>query len=444
MQARRDAEPVGGIADTLVTSEGGRFLETHYVEALGLIGLLILLIAWLPLLLKRVPLSVPIVCVGLGWALFEWTALSRFSLHPLRSPLMIERAAELIVIVSLFGAGLKIDRAFTWANWGIAVRLLAIAMPLTILAAMALGVGLLALSLPAALLLAAALAPTDPVLASDIQVERPDSEYDDEARFALTKEAGLNDALAFPFVHLAIAASLSGWGVAMWSEWALDAVLLRLTVGCLVGIAAGKLLGTVIYRLPSHSRLARSGAGFVAVGATLAVYAGTELLHGYGFLAVFVAGLMLRRAAPDDGYNHRMHDFADESERLLMLLLLILFGGMLASDDIFAGLGPGHVAFAIALLLVVRPLAALIGMAGVDRPWLEKGIIAFFGIRGLGSVYYLAYGLNHADFAGAESMWAALALVILASILLHGILVTPAMRRLDRMHGAATNRAPPD
>lgn len=444
MQARRDAEPVGGISDMLVTSQGGQFLEDHYIEALGLVGVLILLIAWLPLILKRLPLSVPIICVGLGWALFEWTALSQFSPHPLRSPMMIERAAELIVIVSLFGAGLKIDRAFTWANWGIAARLLAIAMPLTIVAAMALGVGLLALSLPAALLLAAALAPTDPVLASDIQIERPDSDYDDEARFALTKEAGLNDALAFPFVHLAIAASLSGWSAAMWSDWAFDAVTIRLSVGVLIGIAAGGLLGTIIYRLPSHSRLARSGAGFVAIGATLAVYAGAEMLHGYGFLAVFVAGLMLRRAAPDDGYNHRMHDFADESERLLMLMLLILFGGMLASDDIFTPLGIGHLAFAAALLLIVRPAAALIGMIGVQRPRLEKGIIAFFGIRGLGSVYYLAYGLNHADFESADSMWAVLALVILASILLHGILVTPLMRRLDRMHGTAPNRQTAD
>ncbi len=444
MQAKRDAEPVGGIADTLMTTDAGRFLEAHYVEALGLIGLLILLIAWLPLILKRLPLSVPIICVGLGWALFSWTSLAQFSLHPLRSPVITERAAELIVIVSLFGAGLKIDRAFTWANWGITTRLLAIAMPLTIVAAMGLGVGLLALSLPAALLLAASLAPTDPVLAADIQVERPDSEYDDEARFALTKEAGLNDALAFPFVHLAVAVSVSGWGAAMWSGWALDALLIRLSVGLLVGIAAGKLLGTIIYRLPSHSRLAKSGAGFVAVGATLAVYAGTEMLHGYGFLAVFIAGLMLRRAAPDDGYNHRMHDFADESERLLMLLLLILFGGMLASDNIFTPLTLGHVLFAAAMLLVIRPAAALIGMVGVQRPRLEKGIIAFFGIRGLGSVYYLAYGLNHADFEGAESMWAVLALVILASILLHGILVTPMMRRLDRKHGAATNATSPD
>ncbi len=440
MQAKRDAEPVGGIADTLVTSDAGRFLEAHYIEALGLVGLLVLLIAWLPLILKKLPLSVPIICVSFGWALFSFTALAQFSLHPLRSPVMTERAAELIVIVSLFGAGLKIDRAFTWANWGITIRLLAIAMPLTILAAMALGVGLLALSLPAALLLAAALAPTDPVLASDIQVERPDSEYDDEARFALTKEAGLNDALAFPFVHLAVAASLSGWGAAMWGEWALDAVLIRLSVGLACGIAAGKLLGTIIYRLPSHSRLARSGAGFVAIGATLAVYSGAELVHGYGFLAVFVAGLMLRRAAPDHGYNEQMHDFADESERLLMLLLLILFGGMLASEDVFAPLTVGHIAFVASMLLVVRPAAALVGMIGVARPALEKGIIAFFGIRGLGSVYYLGYGLNHADFAGTETMWAVLALIILASILLHGMLVTPAMRRLDRMHGAATNR----
>lgn len=402
-----------------------------YIPLLLGVGLLILLVAWFPLLFRNAPLSLPIICVGVGATLFSTATFAPYALHPVETPVLVEKAAELIVIVSLMGAGLKIDRAFNWRNWGMCARMLWVAMPLTIVALTMLGHALLGVGIATALLLAAALAPTDPVLAADVQIREPGSDRDDETRFTLTSEAGLNDALAFPFVHLAIAAAAAGWTAANIGAWAIDAVLIRLSVGLAVGLAGGWLLGHIVYRLPADTQLSRTGDGFVALGATLAIYALAEIAHGYGFLAVFVAGLMLRRAARENDFNDRMHDFADETERLLMMVLLVIFGGMLTTGGLFALIGWADVAFALAAIFIVRPLAGWIALAGMPVVPVERAIIAFFGIRGLGSVYYFAYGINHGQFEAPFRLWGALGLVILISILLHGATVTPAMRLLD-------------
>lgn len=415
-----------------------------YIPILLGLGGLILLVAWLPLLLKRAPLTLPILCVAIGWAVFTWTPFADYSPHPIEQPVLIEKAAELIVIISLMGAGLKIDRQLGWGSWQLTWRLLGIAMPLTIAALMLAGGLLLGLGTAAALLLAAALAPTDPVLAADVQIENPTSPQDDETRFALTSEAGLNDSLAFPFVHLAIAATATGFTWATAADWSLDAVALRLAVGVIVGVAAGWLCGRIVYAMPHGTELSRTGDGFVALGATLVIYALTETLHGYGFLAVFIAGLMLRRAAGDHDYNQRLHDFADELERLMMMVLLVAFGGMLASGNLLRDISLAEIAFAGAAIFIIRPLAGWISLAGTTCSSLERGVIAFFGIRGMGSVYYLAYGLNHGTFEDALQLWEILGLVIVVSIFLHGVTVTPVMRLLDRRREALSSDAAPD
>ncbi|MCH4893743.1 sodium:proton antiporter [Sphingomonas sp. SFZ2018-12] len=403
-----------------------------YIPVLLGLGLLILLVAWLPLVLKEWPLSLPIVCVGIGAGLFSIPRFQPFAIHPIETPFMVEKAAELIVLVSLMGAGLKIARPLSWWGWRPCWRMLGIAMPLTIVALTLLGAGLLGVGLSTALLLAASLAPTDPVLASDVQIEKPGSDSDDEARFTLTSEAGLNDALAFPFVHLAIAAAAGGWTWVTMGWWVLDDVVFRLAVGAIAGVAGGWLLGWIVYRLPGETRLSRTGDGFVALGATLVIYALTELAHGYGFLAVFIAGLMLNRAAATDVFNDRLHDFADETERLLMMVMLVMFGGMLSAGGLLALVRWSDVVFALIAVFLVRPLVGWISLAGLRRSPLERGAIAFFGIRGLGSVFYFAYGINHGQFDQPTRLWGAIALVILISILLHGTTVTPVMRRLDR------------
>lgn len=407
-------------------------IAEHYLDLMFGLGAMILIIAWAPFILKKLPLSLPILCVTIGFALFSIDPISSWAPHPDKTPMLVERAAELIVIVSLMGGGLKIDRAVSWKTWNVTWRLLGVAMPLTIGLVMLLGYYLLGLGLATALLLAGSLAPTDPVLAGDVQLEHDENEEEAEAKFALTSEAGLNDALAFPFIHLAIGiAAAGGLTGQVFSDWVLHDVIWRLSIGVLVGAALGWLIGIVLYRLPPGTQLSRTGDGFIALGATLVVYTLTEFAHGYGFLAVFVAGLVIRRAAQGHDFNKKLHDFADESERLLMMLLLLFFGGMLAAgllDDI----GWQEILFAALMLLVVRPLAGWVSLLGVKRPKLELAIIAFFGIRGLGSVYYLSYGFNHASFKYEYSLWGTLGLIIAASILIHGVLVTPALRRLSR------------
>lgn len=407
-------------------------IEEHYFAILFGLGGMVLLVAWLPILLKRLPLSLPIVCVAIGTILFSVEPFASWAPHPEKTPTLVERATELIVIVSLMGAGLKIERVVGWKRWGVTWRLLSIAMPITIIVVMLVGHQLLGLGLATALLFGGALAPTDPVLAGDVQIKHDEDEEEAEAKFALTSEAGLNDALAFPFIHLAVAiAAMGGLDIHIFTRWVLQDVLWKLTAGLAVGAALGWLIGWVIYRLPDKARLSKTGDGFIALGATLVVYSAAEFAHGYGFLAVFVAGLMIRRAAQGHDFNKRLHDFADEAERLLMMLLLLMFGGMLAAG-LLNGIGWKEILFAAIMLLIIRPLAGWISLLGVKRPRLELAIIAFFGIRGLGSVYYLSYGLNHAAFEYEYSLWGTLGLIVGASILMHGILVTPALDRLAR------------
>lgn len=406
-------------------------LELYVPFLLGA-GLLIFLVAWLPLFLRRLPLSLPIICVGIGMAIYSFDRFAPFALHPIDQPMLVEKAAEFIVIISLMGAGLKIERGFDRKSWRLPIRLLGIAMPLTIAALAFAAWGIFGVGLATALLLGAALAPTDPVLAADVQIEAPDSPQDDEARFALTSEAGLNDALAFPFVHLAIALSVGGASFAALGTWVLDDVLLKLAIGGLAGWSGGRAMGWIVYQLPKTGRLSQSGDGFVALAATLTIYAGTEMLHGYGFLAVFVAGLMLRRAAVGDEFNHRLHDFADETERLLMMALLVVFGGMMTAGGLFALIGWREIVFALVAIFLVRPAAAWLSLIGVPMSRPERAIISFFGIRGLGSVFYFAYGINNGQFEEPTMLWGAIGLVIFISILLHGVTVTPAMETLDR------------
>ncbi len=405
-------------------------IVTLYTPILFAFGVLVLLVAWMPIMLRRLPLSLPILCVAIGMAIFTFTSFAGYSPNPLKTPILVEKATELIVIISLMGAGLKISRPVGWRRWNITWRLLVIAMPLTIIGIAVTGHLLFGFGIATALLLGACLAPTDPVLASDVQIVSKESDEDDEARFALTSEAGLNDALAFPFVHLAILGSAAGFSLAGLADWAMKDIALKLTIGLIAGGTAGWLFGRILYSLPSGTRLSRSGDGFVALGATLIIYTVTEALYGYGFLAVFVAGLQIRRAADGHEFNTRMHDFADETERLMMMVMLVFFGGVLVSGELLYDVGLRDAIFVALVLFLVRPVTASLSLVGVDRPMLERNIVAFFGIRGLGSIFYLAYALNHGEFADANELWRLLSLVIATSILIHGVTVTPLMRKL--------------
>ena len=409
------------------------WLPEPYILILAGFGLLVALVAWLPLALKRLPLSLPIVCIGIGAALFSLPQVELLPL-PLRYPEVAERFTEFVVIIALMGAGLKIDRIFHWRSWGVTWRLLAITMPLGILAIAALLWSTLGLPWAVALLLAASLAPTDPVLAADVQVGPPKTGDEDEVRFGLTSEAGLNDGLAFPFVHLAIVLATVAGTEPWFGQWFGYRVIWEIGAGVAAGWLIGRVFGWLTFHVPAETKLVATGDGLIAIAATFVSYGLTEIIHGYGFLAVFVTALSFRHTHREHEFQRDMHDVTEQIERIAMMVLLLLFGGALVSG-LLAPVSWIDVAVALVILLVIRPLTGLIGLAGLKADRGERLTLAFFGIRGVGSIYYLAYGLNHADVAGAERLWGLVGLVVLLSILLHGLTVTPIMRSLDRQQG---------
>jgi NhaP-type Na+/H+ or K+/H+ antiporter len=406
-----------------------------YILVLTGAGLLIALVAWLPLALRHLPLSLPIVCIALGAAIFSLPQAGRDPL-PMQYPEITERFSEFVVIIALMGAGLKLDRIFSFRTWGITWRLIAVTMPLSIAAITLIAGWWMGLSWTVALLLGAALAPTDPVLAADVQVGPPKSGEEDEVRFGLTSEAGLNDGLAFPFVHLAIALSLAASSGEPWlAKWLTYNVLWEIVAGVAAGYAIGRVFGWLTFHVPGKSKLAKTGDGLIALSATFVSYGLTELIHCYGFLAVFVTALTFRHSHRSHDFHLEMHELIEQIERIAMMVLLLLFGGALVRGL----LGPLHwidAGAALVILLVVRPITGLIALLGHKADWHEKLTLAFFGIRGVGSIYYLAYGLNHMEnVEGSERLWAFVGLIILLSILMHGLTVTPIMRQLDRSHG---------
>jgi len=394
----------------------------------------VLLTSWAPVGLRRLPLTLPILCVVVGVVVFS-TKILAFNPDPRTWDTVTERLTELVVVISLMGAGLKLDRRVGWKSWGTTWRLLAIAMPLTIVAVTFLGVVGLGFSLAAAMLLGASMAPTDPVLAADVQVGPPRSGDEDEVRFGLTSEAGLNDALAFPFVHLAILTAAGGLASgAGLADWFTIKVGWKLLAGAGMGLLCGRAIGFVLFH-GARGGLSRMGDGLVALAATLIAYAATELVHGYGFLAVFICALTIRASERDHDFHQQMHDFSDQIERLLIMLLLVLFGGALA-NGLLVSLTWTDFAVALIVVLVVRPVAGLIAMVGSDQPMRERLLLAFLGIRGVGSIYYVAYGLNHADFGNSERLWSVVGCIILMSILIHGVTATPLLARLARRREA--------
>jgi NhaP-type Na+/H+ or K+/H+ antiporter len=400
----------------------------------ALIGVGALLAGILPRVLDRRPLSLPIAFLALGMVVFA-LPLNLPDIDPLKHPELTEHLTEIGVIVALMGAGLKIDRPLTRRGWASTWRLLVIAMPVTIAATALLGWWWAGLVPASALLLGAALAPTDPVLASDVQVGEPTDEEDseDEVRFALTSEAGLNDGLAFPFVYAAIGmATVAGLG---WvGEWAWQDVLYKGAVGVAGGLVIGKLLGKLFFRAKRESlRLSRHSEGFLALAATFLAYGLVEVAGGYGFVAVFVAARGIRSAERSHDYHQVLHDFAEQTERLLTVLLLLLFGGAVVTGLLAPLTWPAALA-GLALVLVIRPLIGFLSLRGAPGRTAEHWVIAAFGIRGIGSFYYLSYALTHADFPGVDLLWATVGFVVLSSVVLHGVASTPVMELLDRLN----------
>lgn len=344
---------------------------------------------------------------------------------------VVEHVAEAAVVVTLYATGLQIDRELKIVQWRSVVLLLCVVMPFTIAAVTLLGMGLLGLSLGAALVLGAALAPTDPVLAGDVGVGPP-GEEEPEARFSLTAEAAFNDGLAFPFLLAGLAIAADG-GTGWIGSWLLVDVAYKVVVGVLVGIVMGRLAARLALPLRRAGRIGTDLDGWLAVAIALAVYGVAQVLGSFGFLAAICAGLAFRRYERDHEKHDELHAGAQRIVQLLELGTIVLVMSMVT----LTGLGvPGWQGWLIGLLLVfvIRPVAAL----AVLRPrWLsspeERGFVAFFGVRGLGSIYYVGAALGTGILSAGEArtvLWTTLA-AILVSVVVHGITANAGIRGLE-------------
>jgi NhaP-type Na+/H+ or K+/H+ antiporter len=401
-------------------------------------------------------MSVPMAFVGAGIVVGLLPLPGRNAISPVEDPVLAERLTEVCVIVALMGVGLAIDRPLSMRRWAATWRLLAVGMPLFIGLAAVLGWWVMGLVPASALLLGAVLAPTDPVLASDVQVGGPatvsvdaggakdEVDEEDETRFALTSEAGLNDGLAFPFVYAAVFLATGDHSFVRWLGWELVG---RVAVGALLGWACGWALARMAFRSRTESlRLADTGEPLLALAATFAVYGVTEVVGGYGFLAVFTCALALRSYERTHAYHERMHELISHLEHLLTLLLLLLFGATLPWG-LLANLTWQGVVVGVLLVVVVRPLTAWVSLLRrlpLGSPELEPRemrTVAFFGVRGIGTLYYLAYATGLTGFDRGRDVWSAVAFTVLLSIVVHGVLATPVMNRLDAGRASAQARS---
>lgn len=351
------------------------------------------------------------------------------SVDPIRHPRGWEIGSEIVVVVALFGTGLRIDRLVSGAEWRPTARLLAIAMPLCIAAVTLLGWLYGGLTLAAAMLLGAALAPTDPVLAGDVQVGPPLEGGEHPVRFSLTAEAGLNDGLAFPFIMLAMIVAGQGWHPGEWGfDWLLRDVVYRIVAGVAGGAAVGWLMGKLLFAWPRNNALADTDAGVVALAGAMIAFGVTELAEGYGFLAAFVAGIALRQSEQRHEFHRTLHDFTGAIEHALLALMLVALGAALPGLSMW--LEWPLALIGIGLIFVLRPLAAWLSLAGTQLQGRARLVVSFYGVRGIGTIYYLAFALGALPLADRREVWAAAVFVIVLSTIVHGLTAGAAVDRV--------------
>jgi NhaP-type Na+/H+ or K+/H+ antiporter len=402
--------------------------DSFHISMAG-VSLAILVAYWLPRFVSGREPAASALLILLGFAAFLAFPEISQSLDPVEQPKYWELAAELCVIIGLFGTGLRIDRLATRSRLVPTMRLLLVAMPLCIGALAFFGWYAAGLTFAGALLLGAILAPTDPVLAGDVQVGPPSEGGEHPVRYTLTTEAGLNDGLAFPFVHLGIlVAAAGGLSLGLVGEWVARDVLYRVAVGAFGGAATGWLLGKLLFEWPRQNALAKTESGVIAFAGVLLAYGGTELLEGYGFIAAFVAGLTLRRVESEDGYHKRLHDFSESLEHTLTALLLVALGAAL--PVLWPHFTFANFLIAAALILVIRPLSAWVSLSGTMFRGRARAVVSFYGVRGIGSIYYLAYAGNHVQLANEYELWAIVACTILLSTVVHGLTAGLAVERV--------------
>ena len=347
---------------------------------------------------------------------------------PVLHPRGWEVASEIVIIAALFGTGLRIDRLVSKGEWQPTARLLLIAMPLCIAAVTWVGWQYGGLTLAAALLLGSALAPTDPVLAGDVQVGPPMEGGEHPVRFSLTAEAGLNDGAAFPFVLLAMLIAGAEWNPLEWgAEWLVRDVLYRTAAGIAGGVVTGWALGKLLFEWPRGNALADTDAGVVAVAGAMLAFGLTEVVEGYGFVAAFVAGIALRQSESRHDFHRTLHDFTGAIEHALLALLLVALGATL--PGLWQWLDWPLALIGLALIFVIRPVIGWLALTGTKLTGRARFVVAFYGVRGIGTVYYLAFALGTLPLADRRELWACAAFVIVVSTLVHGLTAGAAVER---------------
>jgi len=421
-------------------------------------GALLVSMALAGTVVRRLPLTTALLYLVMG-VLVGPFAMGLLSLEPVLNSSLLERVAEIAVNISLFTAGLKLRVPWRDARWRVALRLALGSMVLTVGLVAVVGVVLLELPLGAAILLGAILAPTDPVLASDVQVAHPDDR--DRLRVGLTGEAALNDGTAFPFVMLGLGLlglhDLGSNGL----RWLAVDVLWAVPGGLFIGAFLGTLVGRVVVYLRAKHNEALGLDEFLALGLVALAYGVALMCHAYGFLAVFAAGAALREVeragtgserlvklpadpsvAKENGLTPavlaaEVLRFNEQLERLGEVTVVLLVGSMLTRAHVQLD----AVIVVPLLMLVIRPLSVWLGLMRAPVSLVQRNLMMFFGIRGIGSIYYLAYAINHGLPTSLAIRLTAITLVTIAtSVLLHGISVTPLMTRYDQ-HVRAKRRA---
>lgn len=407
-------------------------------------------------LLKRLPMTTAMICLGAGVVLGPAGAGLIDLSFPGESGLL-EHVTEVAVVVSLFTVGLKLRVPPTDSRWRVPLRLAVVSMVLTVGLVTVLGVLLLGLPLGAAVLLGGILAPTDPVLASDVQVKSP---WEPERlRFSLSAEGGLNDGAAFPFVLLGLGllgARDLGPGLSRWL--AVD-VLWAVGAGLAIGGGLGTVLGRLVLYLRREHREGLGSDEFLALGLIALAYGVALAVEAYGFLSVFAAGLAFRRvesretganpavpaAQGHDGRGkeeletdpvlapgqlaHSVLTFNEQLDRLGEVAVVILVGSLLPAIDPSA---TTWIAVAL-LLLVIRPVSTFLGLLGPGVTGTQRRLIGWFGIRGIGSIYYLTYAANHGlPEPLVRPLTTVVFLVVAVSIVVHGVSATPLMTQYAR------------
>lgn len=437
---------------------------------MAFLGLLLLAMALSSAWIRRLPISTATIYLGMGCLIGPW-GFDLLRIDLVKGAGWLERVTEIAVILSLFIGGLRLRLPLTHGAWRPAYRLASIVMLASIVGVALLASKLFGLDPAIALLIGAILAPTDPVLANSVTVGQAQDK--DELRYALSGEAGLNDGAAFPFVVLSLI-WLDGLQSGELALWAAHRLVWAISAGLIIGYVLGRLVGTAAIRLRARSRDTAAPTDFLALALIALSYTAAEQLGAWGFLSVFAAGLGLRRTElltveadphPDvdsrDGAPHppaetlvepnqvtereieqpavaagvmvaEVFSFGDILERMLEVLLVVLVGVSLASHWDWDGLWLG-----LLLIVLIRPVATLLLLTGSRTTSVQRWLIGWFGIRGVGSLYYLAYanthGLNSSDDAGKLAGLTISS--VAASIVIHGVTSQPLMQWYERSFG---------